>query len=175
MYKLKFFLTLFSFISIFAVQAQEQAQSKPANPYLLLSDSNENLEEPPQVNSAPPMQPMAVPPGGGGGEAGSQFSSDELYQLSLDGFGVQNTGLFGEQHDLYTGEVWFEHADVEINTNLGVPISVKRSTGYNKEGRYRVFGNWNLNIPSLYSPVSGNYMYGASVCDAFWSSSRYIP
>lgn len=139
----------------------------------------ESTHVPESNKSSTLLAPLALPPGdggvGGGTQSPSLFTPTELYQLSLDGFAVLDKGLFGDQHELYTGELWFKQTDLEIKTNLGIPISVTRSAGTNKDGKYNVFGNWNLDIPSLYGPIMGNFMTGANVCSTAWTTSRYIP
>ncbi|MDP2714944.1 RHS repeat-associated core domain-containing protein [Rheinheimera sp.] len=136
----------------------------------------DNLIGPDDLSVQQNYDVMALPPPGDGGGSTNfdAFTSEELYALSADNFGMLDHSLMGDQHSLYSGELSFSQTDVSLPTNLELPINITRGKQKDVMGTYRIFGDWYLDIPRLYGPMLGNFQVGPDRCSTVWFTGRYI-
>ena len=110
----------------------------------------------------PEVITMGAPGGpGGGGEdpPGEVHTEKEVIDRlrvgeSLTPYGID---LMGERVDLATGSLTFQHVDVSLPGNSGLPVEIRRSLRTSQGFRarhFKAFGDWSLDIPSLSMKVS---------------------
>jgi hypothetical protein len=63
----------------------------------------------------------------------------------------ETTELFGEQVDLNSGAIQFEHIDISLRGNSTLPVEVRRSYWGSKNNfaNNLHFGDWSLTLPSI--------------------------
>ncbi|MDH3273691.1 MAG: polymorphic toxin-type HINT domain-containing protein [Gammaproteobacteria bacterium] len=159
-------LLLFLLVSTFAV-AQGNGGGKPKSVktdevYYLVPDSDETGSP----SGGGGIQPLAPPPGGGGSgpDPYHETYARQNIREDLTPYGVD---LLGEQFDLATGTLSFNHTDVVLPGNNGLEVAIRRTVN-TAQGRFypnNEFGDWELDVPKLEMTVS-------SEASGWWQSDR---
>ncbi len=75
-----------------------------------------------------------------------------------------NTGLAGDEVNLYSGSLGFTQTDISVPGNSALPVEVTRrlSTGQGSDGFHGFFGDWDLSIPSIHGvfPLGSKWAFG---------------
>ena len=124
--------------------------------YYLLPDADQAEPQP----SDGEVQAAAAPGGGGGGGSGPDpYHETYARQNIREDVTPYGVDLLGEQFDLATGTLSFNHTDVSLPGNNGLEVAIRRTLSTAQTIRFRPvneFGDWELDVPKLEMLVSAN-------------------
>ncbi len=119
------------------------------------------------------------PPGGGGPPPQTIYEIDWNERLAPNiGLRAHDENLLGDNIDLHTGRLSFEHVDVSIPGNSHLPVEIRRRLNPSQSGldggfSSNEFGDWQLATPMISTKILFTEYYNAKFYDGqAWGKNR---